>query len=368
MSEGVQRSDVPYVWPQKIVQPQRPPSLVYLDLNHWINLSKCMSGHSEGARYSEAMEACLNARRVGTAVFPISDSTYIEISKIREYRRRVNLGKVIEELCQYRVVIPRTIISRLEIEAVFEARLGPSGTAVGAIDYLGWGVARAFGRVGGFQIVDESDRNITTRTTATHQKEKDNLMSLLESAELLLNQRIIDGPSPEDEPRMRELGWRPEAAIEIADQRADQEIEQAGRFDQDSRWRRGRTRDVIAVREIEIELGTALSDELCKREETFQSVFPSREEARAAFNSMPSFDTSVTLKTSYHRNSGHSWTRNDIHDIDALASTLPYCDIVVTDKAMADHANRSGLAGRLNTKVFSSLTDLTVSLERISNS
>ena len=48
-------------------------------------------------------------------------------------------------------------------------------------------------------------------------------------------------------------------------------------------------------------------------------------DARRAFDSMPSFYASVTLKTSLHKNAIHRWTHNDVHDIHALALTLPYC-------------------------------------------
>jgi len=72
---------------------------------------------------------------------------------------------------------------------------------------------------------------------------------------------------------------------------------------------------------------------------------------------MPSFDVAVTIKTSLHRDSNHRWTTNDIHDIDAMGSTIPYCDIVVTDKSMASHVQRSGLGERLDTVVLS-LADL----------
>jgi hypothetical protein len=73
---------------------------------------------------------------------------------------------------------------------------------------------------------------------------------------------------------------------------------------------------------------------------------------------MPSFDVAVTLKTAYHRDPLHRWTPNDIHDIDAMGSTVPYCDIVVTDKAVASHANQTKLAERLGTIVVSQLSDL----------
>lgn len=46
------------------------------------------------------------------------------------------------------------------------------------------------------------------------------------------------------------------------------------------------------------------------------------------------------------------------HRDDALGSTLPYCDVVVTDKAAAGHAIQTGLAGRLGTTITSRLQDL----------
>jgi hypothetical protein len=49
---------------------------------------------------------------------------------------------------------------------------------------------------------------------------------------------------------------------------------------------------------------------------------------------------------------------NDIHDIDALGSAVPYCDIVVTDREAASHVHRTGLAERLDTTVIASLSDL----------
>jgi len=79
---------------------------------------------------------------------------------------------------------------------------------------------------------------------------------------------------------------------------------------------------------------------------------------RQAFDSMPSFDVAVTLKTSLHKNPKHQWKTNDISDIDALGSTLPYCDVVVTDAAMASHVLSTGLADRLNTRVLSRLSEL----------
>lgn len=85
-----------YVWPETLAVPTRPPKLVYLDLNHWIALAKALAGHRDGDRFKEALAACADAADRGLAIFPISDSIYIEISKIGQYRQRRSLREVIE--------------------------------------------------------------------------------------------------------------------------------------------------------------------------------------------------------------------------------------------------------------------------------
>ena len=82
---------------------------------------------------------------------------------------------------------------------------------------------------------------------------------------------------------------------------------------------------------------------------------------------MPTFDVAVTLKTSYHQNPNHPWTRNDMFDIDVLSTVLPYCDVVVTDKAMRSHVDRTGLANRLDIDVLSNLDDLVEMLIEMQN-
>ena len=56
--------------------------------------------------------------------------------------------------------------------------------------------------------------------------------------------------------------------------------------------------------------------------------------------------------------SRHRWKPNRVHDIDALASTVPYCDVVVTDKEAASHLAQTGVAGRFQTTVLSRVEDL----------
>lgn len=353
---------MPYLWPPTLRLPVRPPRVVYLDLNHWISLAKAAAGHPDGARHVEISEWCCGAVEHGDAVFPISDAIYLEISKIGPFRQRRDLRTVIERVSRFFVVTSRTVVATHEIEALLDDLAGPNPRPIKEMDYLDWGVARAFGVVGGFRVRSQDGRDITADVRDSHPDGPPAFDRILAEAELALNRQVLEGPTREDEPEVRELGWDPSQTFEVSERRARQEIEQVARFDADPAWRRGRIRDVIAARETLIELNEMLTRGLHDRGVELTDVFPRPEVTRRALDALPSFDVSVTLKTSYHRDPSHRWSTNDIHDIDALASTLPYCDAVVTDKAACSHVKQTGLARRLSTVVLHDLSELPRSL------
>ena len=349
-----------YIWPTKLLVPARPPKLVYLDLNHWVALAKAQAGHKGGDEHKGVLAACDAAASSGAAIFPISDSIYFEVSKIGTYRQRRDLREVIERLSGFMVVTSRSVVSVHEIETMLDARIGPSNDPINEMTYIDWGVMRAFGMNGAIVIRDrETGADVTKEVRARHPDGPDVFDRMLWENQLGLNRSVLDGPTPDEEPAMRASGWNPRAAFEVAERRAQQEIEQVARFNEDPAWRRGRIRDVVAARELLIEVNSHLWKGLNDRGmTTLERAFPNPEETARTWDSLPSFDVAVTIKTQYHQDPGHVWKPNDITDIDALGSTLPYCDIVVTDKAVAAHAKRTGLAERLGTDVLARLSDL----------
>lgn len=356
MLEGASRA-FSHTYAASVRLPPRPPRLVYLDLLHWISLAKAHSGHRTGAKYKDVLDACLRAVNEGRAIFPISDAIYMEVTKIGPYRQRRDLADVIEEVSRYRVVTSRVVIAEHEVESLLDRVVGPNPVPINTMDYLDWGVARAFGKVGGFRIRSTTTgEDLTDEVRAKHPGGPDDFDRKLAKAELDLNRSSLRGPTPEEEPSLQELGWHPKAAFESTTKRAAQEIEQVQRFNANPAWRRGRIRDVIAAREIGIEINNILWRGLSARSVTLEAAFPDPGDTLRQFDSMPSFDVSVSLKTEFHRDPLHNWTPNDLLDIDALSSTLPYCDIVITDKAAA-HAAKS-VATRLHATVLSDIMEL----------
>ena len=128
--------------------------LVYIDLNHWIALAKALSGHPEGRRDRDILQRLLHAVEQGHAVFPVSLPIYVEVLKIGDYRRRSDLRKVIERLGGFVVVTSRHVIATHEIEALLDELVGPNPDPINYMDYLDWGVFRAWGCV----VVSRSSR------------------------------------------------------------------------------------------------------------------------------------------------------------------------------------------------------------------
>ena len=307
----------------------------------------------------DLLDFCLRAVEEKTAIFPISQSIYVEILKIQDYQKRCNLRKAIELLGRYMVVTSRSVVATHEIEALLDQIVGPNPEPINTMDYLDWGVFRAAGLNGSMRVISADGRDVReeVRQSFTHGPQVfDRIFS---EGILKLNRQVIDGPSPEEDPEFREQGYNPTKVLEAYEREATNEDEWARFLDDESRWRRGRLRDAVSVREVLIQINSIFERGCDEREvNSLQSLFPSVMDARRAFDSMPSFDASVTLKTSLHKNAKHRWTSNDVHDIHALALTLPYCDIVITDRAMASQAVQTGLASRLNTIVISRLSDL----------
>ncbi len=348
-----------YIWPSTLRMPPRPPKLIYLDLLHWVSLAKAHTGHRDGEPFREVLDRCLAAVEAGVAVFPISDAIYMEVLKIKQHRQRRDLRDVIEQVSRFIVVTSRVMVAAHEVEAMLDSLVGPSPNPANTVDYLDWGVARAFGMVGGFRVLSEDTaEDVTDDVRSKHPDGPEAFDRRLHEAEVELNRRTLEGPTAEEEPELRAQGWDPRASYEVAERRAGQEREQAERFNAHPSWRRGRTRDVVAAREITIELEDMLRRGLVERGVTLETALSDPGEAMKGFNAMPSFDVSVTLKTAYHRDGSHLWTPNDILDIDALSSTVPYCDVVVTDKAAASNLVRASVAERLRTTILSRITEL----------
>jgi hypothetical protein len=340
-------------WPPSLVDRPRVPLLIYLDLNHWIGLAQAATGLPTGERHAAALEACRRARSEGVALFPLADAHYVETSKIKSPQQRQDLAAIMEELSGFVTLLSRPDVMRLELDAALARLLSSNETFLPALPLLGSGVFWAFGRVG--LRIREGSEDITDRCRAENPELFDHMFRYSE-------RQFLAGPADDQVLEMRSRGWRPDAAFEVAESRALEEQDQVVRFNADDRWRRGRIRDVILARELVIELFDMLNEALAVRSLQRSLLDGDRGRARSLVRSMPSSEVSTELKVAAHRNAQTNWTPNDIIDIDAMSLSVPYCDVVVTEKRACHTLRSAKLDVRMNTVILDRLADLPAAL------
>jgi hypothetical protein len=341
------------LWPPALLLPRRPPSLVYLDLNHWIGLAKAATGHPDGTRHVPALVACRAARAAGRAVFPLSAAHYMETARIKDPAQRRDLAVVMEQLSGFATLMSRPVVMRLEIQAVLDARLGAGPDPYGVVPLVGHGFGPAFGRDGRLRVRDGNGDDVTDRLPDKHEER-------LADAALTAQRAILAGPEDDQIEDLRARGWAPESAAAVTERRAAQERELVGILNADPGSRKRRLRDTVAAREAVIELSDMLTDDLTGRGLRVVDAMPDRQAARDLIRSMPTSDVAVALKTQMHRNGQRAalWSTNDVYDMDALALAVPYCDAVVTEKHAASALALEGMPDRYRTAVLRELAAL----------
>ena len=155
-----------------------------------------------------------------------------------------------------------------------------------------------------------------------------------------------------------------ETAMQTAENRAAQERELTPQLDGKKPWRRGRLRDLVAARELSVEFESILPRILVSRNLGLTDVISDPPSARKFVRAMPSTEVSIELKTAWHRDRGKPWTANDMYDIDAMSLAVPYCDVVVTEKACHHVLNVARLGERMHTALLRNLDDLPGTRER----
>jgi hypothetical protein len=335
------------------MRPAADVPVVYLDLNHWISLAKAATGHRDGARYREPLEALRGA----SAVFPLSAAHYMEMAGISDPRQRHDVAAVMEELSDFTCLMSNSVVMRVEVDAAVR-RLVPGLRRLHApTPLLGRGVLQAFGMQGGLRI-KSSDGDVTNETRLRFREGPEAFDEWRADAERQLDRGVLRGPTDDEVPELETLGWDPTAARRVAVQRVQQEREQAERLDDHPSWRRGRLRDLVAVRYLITDADAALNEVLGQHGLRISDVADEPQAARTFTDSMPSGDVWISLVTAAHRNPQTQWTTNDIFDIDALSVAVPYCDIVVTENHARSVLHAAGVPDRLRTDVFATLDDL----------
>ncbi|MGW5846674.1 hypothetical protein ACWFQ8_01705 [Streptomyces sp. NPDC055254] len=347
-----------YAWPGLLCRPQPDLRIVYLDLNHWISLAKAATGHPSGDQHGDALSVVREAATSGAAVFPLSATHYMEMSAIRDPRQRADIAAVMEELSGFTTIIDRVIIMRYEIEAALDSVVRHAPPRFEALPLLNHGVGPAFGRRGGLRIRSSDGEDVTEATRAQWPGGTSAFDEMFAEADRRLEREVLQGPSDAEADALAATGWDSSAAKAGAQKRVEQERQLSAHLDAEPRWRIGRLRDVVSGRYMAIEVLDLLNEALAARGVTMADILPNREAARQFVDVMPSADVHVTLATAAHRNRDKKWDPNDIFDIDALSTAVPYCDLVVTERHACHVLRTAHMPTKIGTEIVPTLSAL----------
>lgn len=138
------------VWPSELGLPPRPPAVVYLDQNHFVNMARIVAG-KPAPGYAELLEACRKSLHEGRAIFPLSSTHLMETTAMSSSRRRNDLAAVMGELSGFLYLLGRPIIQKLEVEESLRA-MGVDVPLAGGLGLIGRGGLYPIGRRSVFVI------------------------------------------------------------------------------------------------------------------------------------------------------------------------------------------------------------------------
>lgn len=346
------RATFPCLWPETLSPPSDSRRLCYFDLNHWIGLAKASLRKAPAGDYNELLRACRAAVESRSVRFVLTADLFQEIGKVADPRQRGDLVRVIDEISDFEYLAGLPEIMRRELEATLDG-LGAPRPKVRqtTINLVGQSALYAFGRRGGLRIQDATG-DVTDRVVA----ERGTVW--LRNLERRSERMLLAGPSDDEVPLLRKSGYRPEIPRRSLENNLTIEQDFA-RTHLDSHWRKGRLRDVISARELELELGDMLTSELVNRNVSLAEIVDGdRDRIRQLVLSMPSACVRVELKTRYHRDAGKRWEVNDLHDISAMSNAVPYCDIVFTDVQVRAALKGARLDAHMNTRVPRTVSEM----------
>lgn len=326
--------EVPPLYPSTLHRTDSTP-LWYLDLKDWIGLANARLERPSGRRYQRLLTTLRCAREQGSVRVVLSNPLFREISQIRAPRQRKDLADVIDELTDFEYLAGQVEVAQLEIEASLDATFGRTEQPLGHMRLVGTSLLDSFGMKGGLNIFDGDGIDIT-------QEWRDQQPHELAKLERTAERMLLAGPSDADAEATRSDGYQPEKARQTIRDNLEFDKDLA-KHKLDVHWRHGRLRDVILARHLFYELNEMLYRQMRDRGRQLQDLGQSMDERRAFVLRMPSQRVVIELRASYHRDAGHQWTTNDLHDIAAMSLALPYCDVTLADAATRSHALRTGL-------------------------
>ncbi|MSY83900.1 MAG: hypothetical protein F2693_04140 [Actinobacteria bacterium] len=325
-----------------------PPAVVYLDMNVWVALAKGLKGQDPTwtRRYAFLADA-VDAEHI---VVPLTTGHYLELWHRSNRQSREDIGRVMQRLSRFTTLAPIQTVLAMEIDAHVRRLAGDDGR-VASFEVLGYGASHAFDSpYGRFRFVESlasEDGSVPEGEAVDPPPEFVNPPegAAWEWIQLVGLPEVVASPGVDRTPSHRLGAANAEDELRIRELMAgDDQV-------------KGRLRDFL-IAEVITSLSETINDVCTRAHVSSYALFfdhpghtTPAEAMRAFIAGLPTGDAFVTLRERKHRDATHPWEQHDRVDLQSLATTLPYVDIVITERRWAHLCRASGLARRHQTSV-----------------
>jgi len=285
------------------------PTIIYLDQNKWIDLSRARHSEQGGGAFKPALAAAERAVADGRATFPLSVAHYLETWKRYKGEPRRRVGSVMSDLSRHRTVAGQQPSPRWRLTArAAQALRDPDPPRV--VEIFGYGAAHAFNEP---VLAEYASWPLAAELND-------------QALAAVIEREMISGPV-EDLP-VAEIA---QVNLAPAQNYARSENEQAEIFRAASSDRDEIDR-VIAAAEV-MSLLPVITPALKAAGVSLAQFYELGEDGMNEFMfSMPWRGAAMRLRQRRFHELHQQWTPNDLNDIAYLTLGLAYCDILVTER------------------------------------
>lgn len=305
------------------------PRVIYLDQWVWIRLAR--AHHGEEPLWAQAHDAVVDAVRDGTARFPLSLSHLQETASRSDALSREKLVNFMASIWNADAILPWTKALQPEADNVVRGMLGESQTDLGP-RVIGKGIGYL---LGSYPTLVPKAPGAPPLPPEVHAK----VNEVLTSPNLLLFWNL-----PEVADAIRESRKKDAEMIARVQATVDEDYSHP-----DKAYRERIVEGRFMVRHFGEYLVNAMHRLAPDPTGMMRARFSTREDLIAILEGMPTLHTFYVL--THARNKSRRLKPNDIWDL-ALSIAIPYCDVVVTERAWCNIAQKARLGDKYNTALI----------------
>ena len=332
------------------------PVSIYLDQNHWIHLGQASTGHPTGEKYRKIYDYLRRHKKGGRIVCPLSCTHYQEVHATGSYKQRTDVANVMAELSSFKTITTASALQKAEIEHALNKHFGKP-VEPRLIKPFGLGVN--FACSGQTKILRFTGTEGAVESLAKAVGGKDKVRQLEDELGFESEFELLRGPHENQVQNLRDkYGYAPEYAEAIMHKRAAQEEGLAKQLIADPS-QKNNLDNIVSARYLYWELNEPLSDVLGRIGMTTEDFMTLGRDGITQFIcDIPTANVLTTFTKANLKNLHRAWKKNDVHDMDALAVAVPYCDIVITEKHAYTQLLKARVEEKYQTKLLKRLEDL----------